>query len=301
MQPTDTTDNTTPAETEKAVANRLKKGKAAVEKKAVALSKLVIEYVSPDDIKPNDYNPNRQDEHDFQLLCMSMLEDGFTQPVVCLKDLTIVDGEHRWRAARALHSQGHKGFEKIPVVRADMTPEQAKIATLRHNRARGSEDIELSAALLRDLEALGALDWAADSLMLDDEEIQKLLQDIPAPEALANQEYAESWEPHAGNDAEQDLVDNPTEEVRMAGSSDLSVAATGKAADVVREREKRLAEAKTAEEKRMIRTDLNIFRIQLLFSGDEAKVVRAVLGDRPAVTLLGICNDIAQRDGIAIA
>ena len=53
------------------------KGKAAVEKKNVKLEKLVIEYVSVDDIKPNSYNPNRQSAHDFDLLKKSMSEDGF--------------------------------------------------------------------------------------------------------------------------------------------------------------------------------------------------------------------------------
>lgn len=37
--------------------------------------------------------------HDRMLLRQSLLEDGWTQPVVTLPDLTIVDGEQRWTTA----------------------------------------------------------------------------------------------------------------------------------------------------------------------------------------------------------
>lgn len=166
------------------------KGKAEVEKKANALRELKISYVKPEDIKPNDYNPNRQDPRDFELLLKSMTEDGFTQPIIVQKSTKqIVDGEHRWKAAQEL------GFKEIPVVFVDMTPEQMKIATLRHNRARGEEDLELTANVLKDLQDLGAIEWAQDSLMLDDEEINKLIDEIPAPEGLMGEEFTEAWEP----------------------------------------------------------------------------------------------------------
>ena len=45
---------------------------------------------------PNKYNPNRMTEHDRALLKQSILEDGWTQPIVVLPDNTVVDGEQRW-------------------------------------------------------------------------------------------------------------------------------------------------------------------------------------------------------------
>ena len=134
------------------------KGKAEVEKKNKVLEALNVQYVTHDQIVPNTYNPNRQSEDEFELLKRSMSEDGFTQPIVCVKHedqegmFRIVDGEHRWRCSKEL------GYDEIPVVVTPMTYEQARIATLRHNRARGSEDIELTSEVLRDLEKLGALD-----------------------------------------------------------------------------------------------------------------------------------------------
>ena len=138
-------------------------------RKSIALKELQVEYVAASDLKPNAYNPNRQTEDEFAMLLSSMREDGFTQPVLVMQNGTIVDGEHRWRAAQEL------GYEQIPVVRVNMTEAQRRIATMRHNRARGQDDTSVAAELFLDLEKLGALDWAQDSLRLSDEEVRRLV------------------------------------------------------------------------------------------------------------------------------
>lgn len=167
-----------------------KKGRRAVEKTFNTLQALTIEYVSPNDVYPNAYNPNRQTDREFELLCSSMKEDGFTTPIlVHAKTKEIVDGEHRWRAAQ------HLGLKEIPAVFVDMTMEQMRISTLRHNRARGSEDIELSIRILQDLREIGALDHAVDSLGMSDRELQALISDLPAPEAMAAESFSDSWVP----------------------------------------------------------------------------------------------------------
>jgi len=283
--------NTTPQETQQRVTEKVKKkGRKVVEKKNQALSTLEVTYVPINKIIPNEWNPNRQSDHDFELLLKSMSEDGFTQPVVTIrteKGIKIVDGEHRWRAASVL------GFEEIPVVITPMTEEQAKIATLRHNRARGSEDIELTAELLRDLEKVGALDWAQDSLMLDDTELNKLLEDIPAPEALAGEDWSEAWEPSNdrevadGGDVE---VTTETREIESSGGGTVSAASSLAAVERQRERERQLAEAKTAEERQALRKDHDIFRLYLTFTGDEAVVVKKVLGNRAAERVIEMCK-----------
>src|SRR5262245_17951783 len=98
------------------------KGQATIEKANARLEQLAIEYVRPADIKPNDYNPNRQNDHEFLLLKRSIQEDGFTQPVIVGKDGVIVDGEHRWSAGQDL------GLATIPIVRVPMEGAQARIA-----------------------------------------------------------------------------------------------------------------------------------------------------------------------------
>lgn len=264
-----------------------KKGRKAVEKKARALTRLAVEYVGVETIKPNRYNPNRQSDHDFELLLRSMREDGFTQPIVVQeKTREIVDGEHRWRAAKEL------GLTEIPVVFVDMTPEQMRISTLRHNRARGSEDIELSAQVLRDLRELGALDWAQDSLMLDDVELQRLMDDVTAPEALAGEEFKESWEPDGAHQAA------PSADVAEVIASDGSVSAVASsvaAVDALRERERKIAAAKTAEEREMVRREAAVYRLHMIFAGEEAEAVKAALGDRPAESLVTMCREKMAR------
>ena len=255
------------------------KGKKVIEKQNQALEQLKIEYVSINAIQPNDYNPNRQSDHDFSLLMKSMEEDGFTQPIIIQTDTNIiVDGEHRWRAAYEL------GMTEVPIVRVPMTPEQMRIATLRHNRARGNEDIELSTQVLRDLQSLGALDWAQDSLLLDDIEINRLLEDIPAPEALASEEYNVAWEPVARTDVFYEQEN---------GISGMTPAAVSQ----MREVERRVSEARNDEERAAARKDADIFRISLSFTGAEANLVRGVLSDSPAKKVLELCQAELERDG----
>lgn len=244
------------------------RGQAAIEKQNQALETLAIEYVPTGEVIPNDYNPNRQNDHEFALLCKSMSEDGFTQPVLVGTDGKIVDGEHRWRAAQ------HLGLERIPIVRVPMEGAQARIATLRHNRARGTEDVELSVAVLRDLQQLGALEWAADSLEIDDGELNRLLEDVPAPEDLAGEDFSEAWEPDRDG-------------ALGAGAGEgTSNDATPAALAANRETEARMRAARTSEERAAVQRDRDVYRVVLSYTGDEAAIVRDYLGDTAALTLL---------------
>ncbi len=279
--------NTTPEATQKAVTEKIiKKGKKEIEKKNVSLQELAIEYVSIDSIKPNNYNPNRQSEHDFELLVKSMEEDGFTQPIIVQKTTKmIVDGEHRWRAATVL------GYKEIPVVYVDMTPEQMRIATLRHNRARGSEDMELSVQVLRDLQELGALDWAQDSLMLTDEEVNRLLEDIPVPEALSNDDYSQSWEPSELSDEDNQITNTTSRQVDgTTHGGEMITAASTKAVETIKERQALIQIAKNEEEREMARQQTKLYRVSLIFANEEAEIIEKVLGKEPALKLLELCK-----------
>jgi ParB/RepB/Spo0J family partition protein len=259
------------------------KGRKVVEKKALALKTLAIEYIPIHACKPNKYNPNRQSEHDFDLLKKSITEDGFTQPVIVRRSSNeIVDGEHRWRAAQALD------YTEIPVVYVEMSEEQMRIATLRHNRARGSEDIELSAQVLRELRDLGALDWAADSLNMDEAELNSLMEDIAAPEALAGEEFGESWEPKT--DASTGTDEAVQGDTKESAKGPVMAGSTPQAVSEVRRQEVALASAKTEEEKQAVLKDSRTYRVSLVFASDEADVVKEALGDTPAVTLLEMCR-----------
>jgi len=259
---------------------RRRKGQAQIEKLNQRLERLTIEYVSAADLTPNDYNPNRQGEHEFTMLKSSILEDGFTDPVkvVDRDGLTvIVDGEHRWRAVRELAEEGALPDDVLAIVRLPMNEAQAKIATLRHNRARGSEDVQLATDVLRDLEALGALDWAADSLDMSDDELQRLLADIPAAEDLAGDEFTEAWAPGSPQATED--------------GAPVQVASTASGVNADRVREERIKNARTESERQQARLDRNVYRLHLTFGGDEAELVKHALGDNPAETILAWCRE----------
>lgn len=286
------------------------KGKAKIVKLNKELKTLQIAYVPANSVKPNSYNPNRQSDHDFHLLIKSMLEDGFTQPIV-LQSATneIIDGEHRWTGwivcewirrnnlnidtdegeaiCRSLRDDRLGKLKQmpdlqLPVVKTEMTPEQMRIATLRHNRARGSEDYELTAQVLKDLRELGALDWAQDSLNMDDVELQRLLEDTSAPDALAADSYSDAWA--------------PGEDGRDKDTGAAAASMTPQAVEEVRKTEERVAKAKTEEERIQIQKETDIYRLALVFSGQEAVDVKAALGDRPAVRLLELCRADLKND-----
>jgi ParB-like chromosome segregation protein Spo0J len=273
---------------------RKPKGAAQVEKLSRALDTLVIEWATPSAFKPNPWNPNRQNEHEFAMLCKSIGDAGFTQPIMvvevaaehseewapelttgrfALGDLVIVDGEHRWRAAQQL------GIDPIPFVKMPYGAAQARLSTLQMNRARGSEDVELATEILRDLETLGWLDFAAESLDMSDEEINRLLEDVAPPEALAAESFSEAWHP-AGD--------------TIAADGQISATATAShspdALAAAREGERRLASARTEEERQMIGRDMHLFRLVLSFTGAEGDLVRRVLGDEPAGRVLAWCK-----------
>jgi len=224
-------------------------------------------------LKANTYNPNIQSEADFDLLIRSITEDGFTQPIVARESThEIVDGEHRWRAARKM------GMKAVPVVFVNMSDEQMRISTLRHNRARGSEDVDLGAKVLRDLRELGALDWAQDSLKLDDLELQRLLEDVSAADGLAGEEYSESWAPQLTSERSER---NDYERGSMSDEAQ-------KLTEALSERLKR---ASSNGERAKLETQMReaVFRISIIFTDAEAEEVRSVLEPKPAQELLALC------------
>jgi hypothetical protein len=154
-----------------------------------------------------------------------------------------------------------------------MTPEQMRVATLSHNRARGSEDVQLTAELLRDLEKMGALEFAQKQLDLDDVEIQRLINDIPAPEALAAENFSKPWTP-----------DGMTTQDKQADVS-LSVEATER----VRVNQKKIDNAKTEQDREQARRDSGIKTFNLIYTGKEGELVKSVLGNQPAQKVLELC------------
>jgi len=271
----------------------IQKSKEEVAAKASKLKELKVEWVPRDSLKPNWYNPNRQNDYEFELLCKSMEEDGFTQPIIALRnDRVIVDGEHRWRAAEVL------GYTEVPVVFVDMSPEQMMISTLRHNRARGTENAELSLKVMKELVDLGAYDWAKDSLVLNDDEMNQLYQQM-------------NWVP-----SEADKVKDSFEVKKVKDMSEVSAMGEGavvyvtedeqgrevvtamskEAADKMREFEQSKNKAIDAEWERDRAKLRDWIVYSFSYADDEAVIVKKVLGNKFAETIVELCKEeLAER------
>lgn len=124
--------------------------------------KMDADWVARDKLVPNDWNPNYMPEHLEDALVLSILDNGWTAPILAQPDNTIVDGEHRWRIAghewirnwderkadwkNSLTPEGVPS-NHVPVHYVDVEREQAMLATYQQNYARGEHD-------LRDMEQL---------------------------------------------------------------------------------------------------------------------------------------------------
>lgn len=51
-----------------------------------------LQWVDRDQLKPNDYNPNKVNRENLKLLVQSILTNGWTLPIVVRPDYTIIDG-----------------------------------------------------------------------------------------------------------------------------------------------------------------------------------------------------------------
>lgn len=129
-------------------------------------------------LSANDWNPNRQAPPERRLLKTSIMENGWTQPVVTRDHgdrVEIVDGYHRWLTSEDPDvSEMTDGF--VPVVVLPPTDEAtARLATVRHNRARGTHHVLGMAAIVAELIQLELTPAEIrDRLGMDDEEVDRL-------------------------------------------------------------------------------------------------------------------------------
>lgn len=136
-----------------------------------------IQWVERERLHANDYNPNKVAPRELRLLKVSILEDGWTQPIVATEQWEIVDGFHRWSISADPDVSALTGG-LVPVVQLTGVPlDQQKMATIRHNRARGSHAVVSMADIiisLRDDEGLEPAE-IAHRLQMEPEEVSRLL------------------------------------------------------------------------------------------------------------------------------
>jgi ParB-like chromosome segregation protein Spo0J len=114
-----------------------------------------LQWVDRGLLRANDYNPNRVSRENLDLLVRSILSNGWTLPIVCRPDYTIIDGFHRWTVAGEEPLKTKLGG-KVPVVIVRHDDESGDVyGTITHNRARGTHLLEPMKNIVKKLLAQG--------------------------------------------------------------------------------------------------------------------------------------------------
>ncbi|MBP7973466.1 MAG: ParB-like nuclease domain-containing protein [Candidatus Nanopelagicales bacterium] len=174
----------------------------------------LVEWIPSDDVQANDYNPNSVAPPEMELLRVSIMADGYTQPIVTNADeksgtREVVDGFHRNRVGRECDDVKERIRGYLPVVQirteqADRTDRMA--ATIRHNRARGKHQVDAMSDIVLELKRRN---WSDEKigreLGMDPDEVLRLAQISGLAEAFADREFSQAWE------AVLDVDDEPLE------------------------------------------------------------------------------------------
>lgn len=152
-------------------------------------------------ITPNTYNPNAVAPPEMKLLYDSIREDGYTMPIVCYyikeKDkYVIVDGFHRYRIMLDYPDIREREKGMLPVSVINKSLDNRMASTIRHNRARGSHDVDLMSNIIRELHELGRSDtWISKHLGMDTDEILRLKQITGLASLFKDINFGEAWQP----------------------------------------------------------------------------------------------------------
>ncbi len=152
-------------------------------------------------VAANDYNPNQVAAPEMKLLQLSILEDGYTQPVVVFQEeegYTVVDGFHRHRVGLECVEvrKRIRGYLPVTIIRPDREGRADRIAsTIRHNRARGKHLVQGMSEIVVEL---SRRNWNDEKigreLGMDPDEVLRLKQISGLAEMFADRAFSEAWE-----------------------------------------------------------------------------------------------------------
>lgn len=161
-----------------------------------------VRWVPADDLQANDYNPNSVAPPEMRLLQLSIMQDGYTQPIVAWPlaegGHEVVDGFHRNRVGKEVGAVRRRTMGRLPiaVINSERTSKEDRIAaTIRHNRARGKHSVDAMADIVLDLTRRN---WdeakIAKELGMEPDEVLRLRQVTGLAESFADREFSMAWE-----------------------------------------------------------------------------------------------------------
>lgn len=159
-----------------------------------------VQAVPIDKIQANSYNPNSVAPPEMKLLYQSIKEDGYTMPIVCyylseIDKYEIVDGFHRYTVMKTHRDIYDRENGMLPVVTIEKDESNRMASTIRHNRARGSHDVDLMSNIVSELTQAGMSDaWIIKNIGMDADELLRLKQITGLAALFKDNEFSNSFE-----------------------------------------------------------------------------------------------------------
>lgn len=160
-----------------------------------------VQWVPADTVSANDYNPNSVAPPEMELLRLSIMADGYTQPIVANAEAdgyVVIDGFHRNRVGKECDDVRDRVRGYLPVVQIKaerQAIEDRMASTIRHNRARGKHQVEAMSDIVIDLKRRN---WSDEKigreLGMDADEVLRLAQISGLAEAFADRDFSMAWE-----------------------------------------------------------------------------------------------------------
>jgi ParB-like chromosome segregation protein Spo0J len=190
-----------------------------------------VKWVLAENVIANDYNPNKVAPPEMELLEISIMNDGYTQPVVTFPNngkIEVVDGFHRTRVSKEskIVRERVKGYTPTVIIRKEQSDKNDRIAsTIRHNRARGKHQVDAMSEIILELKNRN---WKneriARELGMDEEEILRLCQITGLQDIFKDDDFSKSWEASDSiadySPLSDDLTDEEVEQYRTVNTSD---------------------------------------------------------------------------------
>jgi len=161
-----------------------------------------VKWVLSEDVVANDYNPNKVAPPEMELLEVSIMNDGYTQPIVSWSNtekgkIEVIDGFHRNRVGKesVIVRERIKGFLPVVDIRTAQSGKNDRIAsTIRHNRARGKHQVDAMSEIVIELKNRN---WSnkriSTQLGMDEEEVLRLCQISGLEHLFSDKDFSRAW------------------------------------------------------------------------------------------------------------
>lgn len=175
-----------------------------------------VRWVKNDTVTHNDYNPNKVAPPEMKLLELSILNDGYTQPIVSWSNedkgkIEVIDGFHRHRVGKEskVVNQRVKGYLPVVDIRNEQSSKNDRMAsTIRHNRARGKHQVDAMSEIVIELKNRN---WRnariAKELGMDEEEVLRLCQISGLEHLFTDKDFSNAWEADDASEDWEDITD----------------------------------------------------------------------------------------------